>query len=40
MKKYDVIVIGSGCGMNIAEEALCFLATLAGKIGHYLSFVP
>jgi mycothione reductase len=22
MKKYDVIVIGSGCGMNIAEEAL------------------
>jgi dihydrolipoamide dehydrogenase len=22
MKKYDVIVIGSGCGMNIVEEAL------------------
>jgi mycothione reductase len=22
MKKYDIIVIGSGCGMNIVEEAL------------------
>lgn len=22
MKKYDVIVVGSGCGMNIVKEAL------------------
>jgi hypothetical protein len=22
MKKYDVIIIGSGCGMNIVDEAL------------------
>jgi len=29
MKKYDVIVIGSGCGMNIVEEALSFGAEVA-----------
>lgn len=29
MKKYDVIVIGSGCGMNIVEEALANDLTVA-----------
>ena len=37
MKKYDVIVIGSGCGMNIVEEALAHDLTVAlvdkGPIG-------
>ena len=29
MKKYDVIVIGSGCGMNIVEEALGYGMSVA-----------
>jgi len=29
MKKYDVIVIGSGCGMNIVEEALAHELSVA-----------
>jgi mycothione reductase len=29
MKKYDVIVIGSGCGMNIVEEALAHNLSVA-----------
>jgi dihydrolipoamide dehydrogenase len=29
LKSYDVIVIGSGCGMNIVEEALAFGSTVA-----------
>jgi mycothione reductase len=29
MKEYDVIVIGSGCGMNIAEEALTHSLSVA-----------
>ncbi|MFW6102258.1 MAG: dihydrolipoyl dehydrogenase [Chloroflexota bacterium] len=29
MKKYDVIVIGSGCGMNIVEEALAHSLSVA-----------
>jgi len=29
MKEYDVIVIGSGCGMNIADEALTHSLSVA-----------
>lgn len=29
MKEYDVIVIGSGCGMNIVEEALAHSLNVA-----------
>ncbi|MFH0769326.1 MAG: hypothetical protein V1932_07150 [Chloroflexota bacterium] len=40
MKEYDVIVIGSGCGMNIVEEALVHGMDVAlvdkGPLGGYL----